>query len=54
VAARQQAADVAEQRHRKLELLRREVDLGASLRTSPALDVDLERGKRQQLLLFAR
>jgi hypothetical protein len=54
VSARHQAADVAKQRHRKLEFLGREIHLGAILADLVALRVDLERGERQELLLFAR
>ena len=46
-----QPADIAEQGHRELELLRRQLDFGAVPADLAALDVDLE-GREGQLLVF--
>src|SRR2546423_9490259 len=54
VAARQQPADVAEERHGQLELLRRQLELVAVLAHLAALDVDLDWGERKLLLLLDR
>ena len=50
--ARHEPADIAEEGDGELELLRRELDLRAFLAYFAALDVDLERRKGEQLLLF--
>ncbi len=54
MAAGHQAADVAKERYRELEFLRREVDSGALAPHLAALRVDLEGWEGEELLFLAR